>query len=142
MLLFLSYFWPTIQLNLAEKQNSWSLIFLYSELEIKPFGLGFRIQDMEADLIYWWTYLDYFLFLLVSRIGTVGWTERWVKVPKCAVAVWCLASNSLHGGQKKVCLCYHVGHLQQIHRSKFFLWDVWFHGQIVCCKIWLPLTTY
>ena len=20
----------------------------------------------------------------------------------------------------------------------FFLWDVWFHGQIVCCKIWLP----
>ena len=34
--------------------------------------------------------LDYFLFLLVSRTGTVGWTKRRVKVPKSAVAVWCL----------------------------------------------------
>ena len=45
---------------------------------------------MEADFIYWWTYLDYFLFLLVSRIGTVGWTKRWV--PKCALAITFLAN--------------------------------------------------
>ena len=31
-------------------------------------------------------------------LGTVGWTEHRVK--KCAVGVWCLASNSLHEGQK------------------------------------------
>ena len=47
-------------------------------LEIKPYELGSRIPDMEADL----------LFLgesLVSRTGAVGWTEPWVKVPKCAL---------------------------------------------------------
>ena len=32
-------------------------------------------------------HLDYFLFLLVSRTGTAGWTERWVKVPKCALGI-------------------------------------------------------
>ena len=43
-------------------------------------------------------YLYYFLFLLVSRTGTVGWTECWVL--KCALAI--IASNSLHnhGDQK------------------------------------------
>ena len=51
-------------------------------LEIKPCGCGpgSRIRDMEADLIYWWTYLEYFLFLLASRTGTVGWTEHCAKV--------------------------------------------------------------
>ena len=54
--------------------------------------------------------IDYFWPLLVllepkhhtatPHFGTVGWTEHWVKVPKCAVAVWCLASKSLHGGPK------------------------------------------
>jgi hypothetical protein len=58
----------------------------------------------------WWHRHTYFwppLRLLEAKhhtatphFGTVGWTEHWVKVPKCAVAVWCLASNSLHGGQK------------------------------------------
>jgi hypothetical protein len=43
---------------------------VFSTLEIKPCGLGSRI-----------------LFLFVSRTGTVGWTEPWVKVPKCAIAV-------------------------------------------------------
>ena len=28
-------------------------LYSYSELEIKPCGLGSRIRDMEADLIYW-----------------------------------------------------------------------------------------
>ena len=45
-------------------------------------------------------HLGYFSFLLVSRTGTVGWTERCVKVAKCVLAVWCLASKSLHGGPK------------------------------------------
>ena len=58
----------------------------------------------------WWHRHTYFwppLRLLEAKhhtatahFGTVGWTEHWVKVPKCALAVWCLASNSLHGGQK------------------------------------------
>ena len=38
--------------------------------------------------------------LASAHFGTVGWTERWVKVPKCALALWCLASKSLHGGPK------------------------------------------
>ena len=28
----------------------------YIRLEIKPCGLGSRIWDMEADLIYWWSF--------------------------------------------------------------------------------------
>ena len=74
-------------------------IYWYRLLEIKPYRLGSRIREMEADLIYWWTF-RLLRFFLVSRTGTVGWTKRWVKVPKCAVAVWCLAFNSLHGGHK------------------------------------------
>jgi hypothetical protein len=75
------------------------------KLEIKPCGLGSRIRDMEAESyngshLLIGEHLDYFLFLLVSRTGTVGWTEHWVKVPKCVVAVCCLASSSHHGGKK------------------------------------------
>ena len=33
------------------------LTLLYFILEIKPCGLGSRIRDMEADLIYWCTFL-------------------------------------------------------------------------------------
>ena len=39
--------------------------------------LGLRIRDMGAEI---------HKFLgksLVSRTGAEGWTERWVKVPKC-----------------------------------------------------------
>ena len=36
------------------------------------------------------------LLLWVSRTGTVGWTEHWVYVPKCALTSKFLASNSLH----------------------------------------------
>ena len=60
-----------------------------STLEIKPCGLGSRIWDMEAENYNWYPlligeHLDYFLFLFISRTGTVGWTEPWVKLPKCA----------------------------------------------------------
>ena len=49
---------------------------------------------MEAELIsFIGEHLDYFLFLLVSRTGTVGWTERSVKVPKCAYSVWPLTAS-------------------------------------------------
>ena len=58
----------------------------------------------------WWHRHTYFwppLRLLEAKhhtatahFGTVGWTEHCVKVPKCALAVLCLASNSLNGGQK------------------------------------------
>ena len=73
-----------------------------------------RIRDMVADLIYWWTYLDYFF----NHFGKQNWHcgMDW----KCAVAVWCLASNSHHGGQKQVCLCYHARHLQQNLRINLF----------------------
>ena len=86
-----------------------SHFFLVLILEIKPCGLGSRIWDMEADLIYWWTFLTFMEAVIMleakhhtvtTHFGTVGWTEHWVIVPKCAVAVWCLVSNSLHGGQK------------------------------------------
>ena len=33
---------------------------------------------------------DHFLFILLSRTGTVGWTKCWVKVPKCAVPDHCV----------------------------------------------------
>ena len=46
---------------------------IYGILEIKPCELGSRIGDMES---YIGEHSDYFLFLLVSRTGTVGWTER------------------------------------------------------------------
>ena len=45
----------------------------------------------------------------------MGWTKCWVKVPKFAVAVWCLASNSLHGGQKLSCTCHNPKDFEQIH---------------------------
>ena len=66
-------------------------------LEIKPCGLASIIWGWKLWLIsFIGEHLDYFLFLLVSRTGTVGWTKRWVKVPKCVLAITFLASNSLH----------------------------------------------
>ena len=53
---------------------------LLNALEIKPYWLGSRIRDMDAE-----SHLISFLGeSLVSRTVTVGWTERWVSVPKCA----------------------------------------------------------
>ena len=37
-------------------------ICTYFELEIKPCGLGSKIWDMEADLIYWWTFRLLFIY--------------------------------------------------------------------------------
>ena len=47
-----------------------------------------------------WRLLEATHHTATAHFGTEGWTEHWVKVPKCALAVWCLASNSLNGGQK------------------------------------------
>ena len=47
-----------------------------------------------------WRLLEATHHTATAHFGTVGWTEHWVKVPKCAVTVWCLASKSLHGGPK------------------------------------------
>ena len=55
----------------------------------------------------------------------MGWTENWVKVPKCALAVWCLASNSLYGGQK--CSPYQPPYLEfenQARRAWFLVYDI------------------
>ena len=49
-------------------------------LKIEPCGFGSIIQDMEAEsyklISFIGEHLDYFLFLLVSRTGTVGWRCR------------------------------------------------------------------
>ena len=83
---FLLSFFPAAILNQSNnfcrnfRQSSES----YNALEIKPCGLGSRIRDMEAECYNWspllvnTQHLDCFLFLLVSRTGTVGWTENWV----------------------------------------------------------------
>ena len=45
------------QLNLAEcPWWVWNCVVHLSIPEIKPCGLGFRIRDVEADLIYWWSF--------------------------------------------------------------------------------------
>ena len=49
----------------------------YWKLEIKPCRLGSRIWDMKELISFIGEHLDYF-FILVSRNGTVGWTEHWV----------------------------------------------------------------
>ena len=54
----------------------------FIRLEIKPCGF-FETWSLKAT-----TYLIYGenLFLLVSRTGTAGWTKRWIKLPKFALA--------------------------------------------------------
>ena len=47
-----------------------------------------------------WRLLETTHHTATAHFGTLGWTNHWVKVPKCALAVWCLASKSLHGGPK------------------------------------------
>ena len=82
------------------------LLSFYNVLEIKPCRLGSRISDVEAESYNWQVsftsgHLVYVLFLLVSRTGTVGWTKRWVNVPKCALTITFLASSlHNHGGKK------------------------------------------
>ena len=70
-------------------------------LEIKPFVLGSRIRDMEAESYNWFTFR-----LLFISFGKQKWhcgmNQRLSWVPKCALVITFLASNSLHnhGGQK------------------------------------------
>ena len=75
-----------------------------------------------------WRLLEAKHHTATAHFGTLTQFLVHSTVPKRAVAVWCVAFNSLHGGQKLVCLCYHARHLQQIHRSDFF----------VGCMVWWP----
>ena len=68
---------------------------MYTTLEIKPCRLGSRIRDMEAESYNWshsliGEHLNYLIFLLVSRTGTVGWSERCVQ---SLYGVWPLAAS-------------------------------------------------
>ena len=84
------------------------LIFRYTYLlEIKPYGLGSRIWDMEAESYNWshllvniWFGLLFISFGKQKRHCGMNQTLSWV--PKCALAISFLASNSLdnHGGRK------------------------------------------
>ena len=86
-----------IQQSAGFPGSKWGERFFKVEFEfiflqkIEPCGLGCRMQDMEAKryklISFIGIHLDYFLLLLVSRTGTVGWMERWVKVPKCAISL-------------------------------------------------------
>ena len=68
----------------------------------------------------WWHRHTYFwppLRLLEAKhhaatahFSTVGRNKYWVKVPKCVLTVWCLASNSIHGGQ--ICSPYQPTYLE------------------------------
>ena len=84
---------------------SFSLSSVSKELEIKPWGLGSRIRDVEADMVnifdlHVWSLLEAKHHTASAHFGTLTQCLVHPTVPKCAVAVWCLATNILHGGQK------------------------------------------
>ena len=47
-----------------------------------------------------WRLLEAKHHTATAHFGTLTQCSVHPTVPKCAVAVWCVASNSLHGGQK------------------------------------------
>ena len=86
---------------------------LYSELEIKPYVFGSRIEDMEAESHSWSHFLKQKWYCGMNRMLS----------KKCQSVHWdmmFLASNSLHNlrGQKWSCPYHHPRHLQQTYWSK------------------------
>ena len=74
---------------------------MIKKLEIKPCRLGSRIRDMEADMMNLpWRLLEPKHHTVTAHFGTLSQCSVHPTLPKCAVAVWFLASNSLNGGQK------------------------------------------
>ena len=55
----------------------------------------------------WWTLAEFLMNfgILCAHFGIVGSTKHWVRVPKCALTIEFLASNSLHNyeGQNQSC---------------------------------------
>ena len=110
--------WGINQSNLSKLfllQNFRNIVgftLFFSILEIKPCVLGSRMEAESHN----WSLISFLGESLVSRTGAAGWTECWVKVPKCASRY----DNSLCNlrGQKWTCPCYHARHLQQIHWQK------------------------
>ena len=49
-----------------------------------------------------WRLLEAKHHTATAHFGTLTQCLVHPTVPKCAVAVWCLASDSLHGGRKKI----------------------------------------
>ena len=92
---------------------------------------------MEANLIYWLTYFDYFLFLLSAELAL--WDGLIIELQCQSVRllydVWPLTASM------EVKNKYAYVTTQDICNKFieiYFLWDVWFYGQIVCYNIRLP----
>ena len=105
------------------------LLWYFYAYEIIYCGLGSRIWDRGwYGEHFWptWRLLEAKHHTASAHFGTLTQCLVHPTVPKCVVAVWCLASNSLHGGQKKYAHVKTPRTLNKFNEVKFcMVWPWW-----------------